>query len=265
LRAAEGHAARAVALAPDLADAHLSFAAVLQMQGQWQESEREYRRALELHPKSARAHRWYGGLLMQFNRLSEGFALHERALALDPYDLPSRSAYGLMLFYGRRPTDAVRHLDALLAERDFMPGHFVLGQVYGYLSGHASERRNEYLQRALRESARLHEYKTDAAQHYGDMVGGLAWSYYGDRDEAAPYLERLVTSWRSGGKSPSYAARVLGVQARGEEAMDALLAAEAVNDRELMYLAVSPHYDALRDRLDFRQLVVRLGLPLIRR
>lgn len=264
LRAAEEHAARAVALAPDLPDAHLSFAAVLQMQGQWEQSEREYRRALELHPKSARAHRWLGGLLMQFNRVTEAIALHERGLALDPYDVPSRSAYGLMLFYARRPLDAARHLEALLSERDFMPAHFVLGQVYGYLSGHAPQGRNEYLQKALAESARLHEYKTESAKHYGDLVAGVAFSYHGQPERATPHLERLVDAWRTAGKSPSYAARVLAVQGRDSEAMEALVSSEAVSDRELMYLLVSPHYDAIRGRPDFEALLVRLGLPVLR-
>jgi serine/threonine protein kinase/tetratricopeptide (TPR) repeat protein len=265
LREAEAHAARAVSLAPDLADAHLSFAAVLQMQGQWEEAEREFKRSLELHPKFARAHRWYAGLLLQFNRLAESYALFERGLALDPYDIPSQSAYGLALFYGRRPADAARHLEGLLAQRDFMPGHLVLGQSYAYLGGHAAEGREDYLQRALRESARLHAYRTDAAQHYGDLVGGLAWSYHRNPEQAAPYIERLVQAWRTGGKSSSYAARVLAVQGRAEEAMEALLEAERHNDRELMYLAVSPHYDALRNRTDFAELLKRLGLTLPRR
>jgi serine/threonine protein kinase/tetratricopeptide (TPR) repeat protein len=265
LREAAAHAGRAVALAPDLADAHLSLAGVLQMQGQWDAAEQEFKRALDLHPKFARAHRWYGGMLLQFNRVTEAFNLLQSGLDLDPYDIPSQSAYGLALFYGRRPLDAARHLEALLAQKDFMPSHMVVGQVYAYLAGRAPSDRVMYRDRALHESALLRAYHTDATQYYGDLVGGLAWSYFGQADEAAPYLDRLVRSWRAGTKSSSYAARVLGVQARGDEAMEALLAAEAANDRELMYLAVSPHYDALRGRPDFQALLARLGLDSARR
>jgi tetratricopeptide (TPR) repeat protein len=204
-------------------------------------------------------------MLLQFNRLPEAYELFRKALDLDPYDIPSQSAYGLALFYGRRPVEAAQHLESLLAQKDFMPGHLVLGQSYAYLGGRAPSGRTVYRDKALREANRLHAYGTDASRHYGDLVGGLAWSYFGQPEHAEPYLSRLEQSWRSGRTSSSYAGRVLAAQGRGDEAMEALLEAERHNDRELMYLAISPHYDTLRSRADFTDLLARLGLDSARR
>jgi tetratricopeptide (TPR) repeat protein len=256
----ERYAMQAVAVDPNLAEAQLALAAVRQMQARWDEAEQAFKRALDLHPRLSRAYRSYGGMLVQFGRYDEGLRLGRRGLELDPYDVPGHSAYGLMLFYSGRDTEAAAHLEKLIAQHDHQNAHFVLGQVYAHLGGTATIDRGNYLNRALREAERLRQYHNEAADRHANFVVALALSYQGDTTAAQPFLEPLERGWSDDSVSPSFAARIYAVQRRTGEALDALEAAEAQHDRELMYVAVSPLYDAIRDEPRFRALIKRAQL-----
>ncbi len=257
---ADRYASEAVAIDPNLPEAQLSLAAVRQMQSRWVEAETAYRRALELHPTFARAHRWFGGMLLQFGRFDESLRLSQRSLELDPYDFPSLSAYGLALFYARRPLEAAAHLEGLLARKDHVHAHLILGQVYAQLSATVPASREEYLRKALQQSDVLRQIGKPAEDRYADLVAALAWSYQGNFESARAPLQRLETAWARDVASPSFAARIYAVQRRAGDALEALEAAEAERDRELMYLNVSPLYDAIRTEPRFRALQARMKL-----
>ena len=271
LQQAEYYATRAVALDPSLPDAQLSLAAVRQMQSRWTEAEQAFRRAIDLHPAFARAHRWFGGMLLQFGRFDECLQLMERALQLDPYDYPSQSAYGLALFYAGKPLEAAAHLEQLLTKHDMLYAHVVLGQVYAYLSSQPGDRRDEYLRRALEQSAILHDMETEANREttsagvpprteYADLVGAMAWAFQSDASRARPFVRRLEAGRAAGTISPSFLARVYAAADRKDIALNALEDAETIRDRELMYLSVSPLYEHVRDESRFRALEQRLHL-----
>jgi serine/threonine-protein kinase len=90
---------RAVELDPNLADAHLGLANVLQYQFAWQEAEQHYKRALELDPSNATAHQWYGDYLYVTGRVGDAVAPLKRATELDPLSAVAHNdyAYGLLL------------------------------------------------------------------------------------------------------------------------------------------------------------------------
>jgi tetratricopeptide (TPR) repeat protein len=267
LEKAERYALEAVRLDPNLPDAHLSLAAVYQMQARWPDAEAQYRRALELHPTFARANRWFGGMLIQFGRFEEGLSLSRLALELDPYDFPSQSAHGLYLFYAGRGVEAAAHLEQLLAQKNLLHARLILGQVNACLgaSGDSAQRKDR-LARALSESEELRKQEsgivsgtasTPVRTEYADVVAALAWSYYGDFNAARPYLARLEVNKAV---SPAVVARVYAAQRRPIEALDALEAAEAQGDRELLYLAVSPFWERIRSEPRFQALVTRMHL-----
>ncbi len=256
----EQYANQAVALDPTLPETQLALAAVRQMQSRWDEAETAYKRALELHPAFSRAHRSYGGMLLQFGRFNEAVDLCKRALELDPYDIPNHSAYGLVLFYARRPLEAAQHLEELVAQRDHVHAHMILGQVYSQLAAIAPSGRGGYLKKALQQVEFLRQKRTAATDRYADLVGALAWSYQGDVHQAQPFLQSLEAGRAEGRVSPSFPARVYAVQHRATDAIETLQAAAVERDRELMYLAVSPLYDSIRNEPQFRALMKRLQL-----
>jgi serine/threonine-protein kinase len=78
-------ATRAIEIAPDLAEAHVSAAHVAFCYDyDWATAEREYRRALELDPRLASAHHWYAWLLTAMNRTAAAAAEVRLALTLEP-------------------------------------------------------------------------------------------------------------------------------------------------------------------------------------
>ena len=81
---AKAAARRALALDPDLADAHAVLAHATMMTGDDRTAEAEFRRAVELDANSVNALHWYSHLLMNQKRWDESLALSKRLLELDP-------------------------------------------------------------------------------------------------------------------------------------------------------------------------------------
>ena len=82
------YARKALALEPDLAEAHASLGIVDAYRYRFPEAEKELRRALDLNSNYAMAHHWLSLYLLDLGRLEEGLAENERARQLDPFSLP---------------------------------------------------------------------------------------------------------------------------------------------------------------------------------
>jgi TolB-like protein/Tfp pilus assembly protein PilF len=83
---------RALALAPDLGEAHLTRANSLQDKGDLPGAEREYRMGIALAPNNSNGYQWYAQLLgAGYGRLREGLAMAQRAAVLDPLSPTAQS------------------------------------------------------------------------------------------------------------------------------------------------------------------------------
>jgi tetratricopeptide (TPR) repeat protein len=107
---AEGYALEAVALEPDLAEAHVSLALAHCHQWRFAEAERELKRALELDPAYVPAHQVYSIYLLTTGRAIEALAANDRALRLDPFSLPVNNLRGYILVGLRQYDRAIAHL-----------------------------------------------------------------------------------------------------------------------------------------------------------
>ncbi len=94
---AEACLRRALALAPDLAEAHANLALVLEQTGRPAEAEVHYRLALAAKPDLALTHLNLGALLHSLKRLDEAEAAYRTALALDPANPAVWSNLGSLL------------------------------------------------------------------------------------------------------------------------------------------------------------------------
>jgi len=103
-----------LALDPDLEEAHVDLANVLQEEWHWTEAEAEYRRALELNPNNAKARSEFAGWLLCQGRTDEAVATIQRARALDPVGV-SGGNVAWILFQAHRYDDAIRESSGALA------------------------------------------------------------------------------------------------------------------------------------------------------
>jgi TolB-like protein/DNA-binding winged helix-turn-helix (wHTH) protein len=85
---AEKYARKALALEPDLAEAHASLGIVDAYGSRYPDAEKELGRALDLNPNYVMAHHWRALYLLDLGRLEEALSENERARQLDPFSLP---------------------------------------------------------------------------------------------------------------------------------------------------------------------------------
>jgi TolB-like protein/Flp pilus assembly protein TadD len=83
---AERYSARALELAPDLAEARTSRAQVLTLRGQYEDAEREFRQAITLNPNLYDAHYFYARALVQQGRNEDAIAQYREAWRIRPED-----------------------------------------------------------------------------------------------------------------------------------------------------------------------------------
>ena len=112
---AEKYARKAVALEPDLAEAHASLGIACVYQRKFAEGEKELKRAIELNPNYAMAHHWYSLHLLTLGRLTEALAENDRARQLDPFSLPINYLRGVMLLGLHEYDRAVEQLETAAA------------------------------------------------------------------------------------------------------------------------------------------------------
>ncbi len=107
-------ARKALALDPDIVEAHLFLATVLQEEWHWTEAEAEYKRALALNPNDADANARYAFWLSCQGRSEEAIVWVQRARALDPFEVTG-DRMSFILFHAHRYEDAIRESRSALA------------------------------------------------------------------------------------------------------------------------------------------------------
>lgn len=83
---AEEHARRAVDLAPELAETHISRGHVLTVEERYDEAAKELDLAISINPRSSEAHYRYGHLRVREGKLEAAAELFEQAAKLQPAD-----------------------------------------------------------------------------------------------------------------------------------------------------------------------------------
>ena len=130
--AAQKAAARALVLAPQLAESHYAMGLVaLWLLPEWIAAERSFTRALEIQPDFAPAHTHYAALLAVRNRLPEARAHILEAVALDPLSPAVYGTGALCMFTSGQYPEALRlGQRALELHSDFVVALYALGLTY---------------------------------------------------------------------------------------------------------------------------------------
>jgi len=244
LTKAQADAHRAVALAPELADAHLALAnfcvGSLDLAG----ALAEYERSLALAPGDARVLREYGAFVVLIGRTEAGLAAAHRVLVLDPLNSINHFGLGTSLTFARRYGDAIRAFrDAKALGRDDVSVNMWLGIAY-YFSG-------DY------ESARA--TCATAGEVNGPWCLAMVYEKLGRHAEAEAMLAKLRAL---GGEhfAEGYA-DVYAQWGDAARALDWLDAAMRDRDPYLAYTKVNPFFDPLRNEPRYQAIERALKFP----
>jgi TolB-like protein/DNA-binding winged helix-turn-helix (wHTH) protein/Tfp pilus assembly protein PilF len=252
LTLAEKHARKALALDPDLAEAHTSLGIVDQYQGKFAAAENDLKRALDLNPNYAVAHHFYAFHLLSLGRLAEALAENNRALELDPFSFPANTVRQFILTGLRQYDRAAEQCEATAAMNPRLPHpHSGLARIYWVEArvpdALAEERKAATLSQA---PARLHDLEQiDAAYRKSGpraaqlQLAQLREKGYGD------YLPLDI----------AFAYGVLEDKGKVLKWLN-----QSLHDRTddfLLMLKSAPEFDCVRSDPRFRDLVRRVGLP----
>jgi TolB-like protein/tetratricopeptide (TPR) repeat protein len=129
---AQADARQALALAPDLAQAHLALAFVSERGTfDFMQASEAYERALALAPGNAEVLRLSGRFAANMGHFDAGVAAIRRAVVLDPLARQSHYQLGWALYVARRYAEAVAALaEAISLDPDFKATYSVRGLAY---------------------------------------------------------------------------------------------------------------------------------------
>lgn len=250
---ARAAAERALALDPNLAEAHASLGFVL-MYYQWQlaAAEAAYKRAIELNPNYAIAHQWYAYLLTAMERpMTEAEREIAAAARLDPLSVPINTDRAFVLHYYRRNDEALRSVArALEMNPKYPPGYFWLGRIY------TSQGRYSEAEKALQNIGPLRTWTPAMA------ALGYLYAKIGRPEEARALIAEFAGLARRGRYASAYAIAAIYAGLGERDAVFAHLEA-AYRERShwLLWLKRDPRWDDVRADPRFGDLVRRIGLP----
>jgi TolB-like protein/Tfp pilus assembly protein PilF len=241
---------KALRLDPRMPEAHVALGSVRDTyEWNWAGAESEYRRAIALRPADVLAHQWLALLLSRLGRHDE--ALREIAVAqtLDPLSPVVSSAAANILYYARRPDDAMQQCArAIQLDGTFALARIQLGLILDQ-KGQSAE--------AVRQLAAFGA--VPRASNAGVAAFAIAAAHAGNRDVARDLLHDLEQ--RAPAQSTEYfAAAVHAALEERDAAFFWLERAYRAHNAYLGFAKVDPALDPLRDDPRFSSLIARLHL-----
>ena len=251
-RRAERYARNALALAPGLAEAHISLGFAYYGQGRLADAGIEARRGMELNPNFAAAHHFLALYLLIAGRPAEALAENERARQLDPFSFPITTMRGV-IFLSMRAYD--RAVEQFTTAAELMPlsssPHGLLALTY-WLERKAPESlAAEHKSQVLASSPERLQIQQEVSAVYaksGFEAASRRWAelkeraFHGAQDEA----DDIAIQYAMCGNR--------------EKALEWLNRALEMKSRDWLGLR-SPAYDFMRDDARFQDLMRREGLP----
>lgn len=251
---AKAAAEKAVDLDPNLAEAHTSLA-FAEFWGflDSADADREFRRGIELDPNVARAHHWYATFLTAVLRPLDALDEIERARKLDPSSKAILADKGAILIRAGRLEEARSLLKQLeVADPGFRSSHQYLGLLYwdeGDYGAALEEFQKEASLRGEPSDVNGFNAQQDAFRKSG-LPGLLEYR-----------LHSAMQNYASGKGSAYAAARAHGDLHHRDETIKFLELSRDRHESELADVEVEPAFRFLHTDMEFRNMVVKFGMP----
>jgi serine/threonine protein kinase/pimeloyl-ACP methyl ester carboxylesterase/tetratricopeptide (TPR) repeat protein len=248
---AKAAALKALELDDELAEAHISLAAIRTFyEWDWLDAERDFKQGLKLNDKSVKGHHWYACSLTSQARLEEGFGEMKQAQGLEPLSLIINRDVGRHYYFLRQYDQTIEHcLKTLEMDPGFFLAHFYLIPAY--------EQKGMF-DEAIKELQRAIELSRGSAAMTALL--GHVYGVSGQREKALKVLEELKErAEREYVPSFYFVLIYLGLDDR-DEALKWLERAYQDRSTHLVWLKVDPIFDSLRTNPRFTELMRRMGM-----
>ncbi|MCI0349243.1 MAG: hypothetical protein L0Z53_07455 [Acidobacteriales bacterium] len=245
---ARAAAVRALALDPDLGEAHAALGVISFLYDwDWWSAQSELKRALELNPNDAMAHAWYGAFLFSFGKQPEALVQFSKARNIDPVPGAATLVYGYTLYHYRWYDRAIEQFQRVVdLYPDSAPAYFGMAAAYerkrmrskalkNYLKARELSGATSEIMRLLRSAANS---------------GGLAGYWQ---------KELALANAQSDACRSSVSAAHIGATTQMLTLLERAYDARCSN---LASVKVDPLYDALRREPRFIKIIKLMGLPI---
>jgi TolB-like protein/predicted Zn-dependent protease len=243
---AQTDARRAIALAPDLAEGHLTLAAALAVSLDFRQASNEYERAVALTPGNAEVFRNYSDFESAMGRSEAGVAAARRAVLLDPLNPHSHAALSSALFLARRRDEAKAVFEDVLALDPEFYDQSSWMLFYDYTPNTYQDARASCEKRA---------------DHWaGQICLAMIYDKLGRHADAEAELAKFKASNPAADDWYEYAS-VYAQWGDTAKALSCLDKAVATRDVSLYYLKIDPLLDPLRKEPRFQAIERELKFP----
>jgi adenylate cyclase len=240
-------AEKALALDPELAEAHMSLALALVAAYDWRNGLKEFDRALELNPNLAFAYELQAWTVNGLGRFDEAIAKTKKAVELDPLNPFFQMSLSFYLYWARKYDDAIEQARKTL-EMD--PNSAITHVLLGL----------SFLKKGDTAGAIAELQKTKAPDPGAWYQGFLGYAYAisGDRAKAEQALRELEELAKRQYVSPTAFVTIYLGLGEKEKALDWLEKAYEEQDSACWYLKIDQIYDSVRNEPRFEALVQKV-------
>jgi serine/threonine-protein kinase len=235
---ADSAARRALELDAELAEAHASMGAIHEVfDWNWERAQEEYVTALRLNPGYVTARQWYALALAHRGRVADALAQMKVASDADPLSFLLNATTAIIHYLGRDFDAAEEFCNrALEINPHHEPAHFALGLA------HQQRGRFDAAHQALEKALTI----SRGEPHVVAALGALE-AEQGNASAARARLDRLSELSLTRDISPVHFATVLVALDEIEAAVQWLERAVETRSGWLVYLAMEPRFDRLRE------------------
>jgi len=245
-------ALRALAINPDLPEAHVSLADVLFFnEWKWAEADREYKRALQLKPTYEEGHHSYSHYLTLAGRHGEAIEESQLLLRLDPLSSHMNAHLGAAYLRAGRFDEAVTQLKKTIAlDPNYMRAYLFLGVVY------ESQKLYPEAIAALKKAVSL---AGETLEGQAKLARVLIES--GDKKEGLLMLKHLEMEAQRRFVSPVELASIYTALGDHEKALTLLENALQQHNVRLLFIHQGHEFDPLRNSPRFLRILQVVGAP----
>ena len=242
-------ATKAIELDEALPGGHAELAgALMNLDWDWVNPEKEFKRALALNPNSTTIHSQYASYLMRLGRFHEALAQARMNLRLDPLSSRSYTSLGFIHYFSRQYDQALSSIQRA-DELGTYPPEYIYPRAIIYVE-------KKMYEEAIAEFHKLGQ-QPHALGHMGNVYARM-----GRSSEARESISRLQEHVQSDGIGRYEIALVYAGLGEKEQAFDWLEKSFSAHDKGLTFLKIDPLLDPLRSDPRFHNLLRRVGFPL---